>query len=261
MFKRIALIAALLSGTAPAGAAAPKPVATATPAPQLKEIVHVHASAHCAEIAAHANSAISTALHNDEVLSQTISQLRRLNLDDGNPIHRHNGLASLGDLAKTLMQQAIAGDKEVKRLRALAVSTTDPEQKKELKAFADALGGALWRQHKVARDLNGFLASVDFHDMKQLDESQTAMNNAVFGVPDPTIEYPSDVGAAMLNPARQSAIGPDGRDLARQPAMFGEPTLTGQARAAADDFQARVPDISNDEAIAANYVTGAVSGC
>lgn len=261
MFKRIALIAAVLAVTAPVGAAAPRPAATAPPAPQLKEIVHVHASAHCAEIATHANSAISTDLHNDEVLSQTISQLRAVNLDDGNPIHRNNALARLGDLAKSLMQQAIAGDKEVKRLRDLAVSTTDPEQKKELKAFADALGGALWRQHKVARDLNGFLASVDFHDMKQLDESQTAMNNAVFGVPDPTTEYPGDVNGAMQSPARESAIGQGGRDLQRQPPMFGEPSLTSQARAAADDFQARVPDISNDEAIAANHITGAVSGC
>jgi len=261
MFQRIALIAALLAATAPAGAAPSKPLATSTPAPQLKEIVHVHASAHCAEVATHANSAISTALHNDEVLAQTISQLRTINLDDGNPIHRRNALASLGDLAKSLMQQAIAGDKEVKRLRDLAAASTDPQQKKDLKAFADALGGALWRQHKVARDLNGFLASIDFHDMKQLDESQTAMNNAVFGVPDPTIQFPNDVSAAMLNPGRQSAVGPNARDLQRQPAMFGEPTLTSQARAAADDFQSRIPDISNDEAIAANDVTGAVSGC
>lgn len=258
MFKRTALLVAILAGTTPVQAAAPQPVATAPPMP-LKEIVHVHASAHCAEIATHANSAISTTLHNDEVLSQTISQLRTLNLDDGNPIHRRNGLAGLGDLAKSLMQQAIAGDKEVKRLRDLAASSKDPEQKKDLKNFADALGGALWRQHKVARDLNGFLASVDYHDMKELSESQRAMNDAVFGVADPMAEYPADVRAAMLNPAQRS---PNlGVDQGRVPAMFGEPTVTGQARAAAEDFQARIADISNDEAIAANNVTGAVSGC
>ncbi|MDP9110549.1 MAG: hypothetical protein M3M96_02820 [Candidatus Eremiobacteraeota bacterium] len=260
MFKRLALIVSMLAAATPVQAAAPKPVATTPPA-RLKEIVHVRASAHCAEIATHANSAISTTLHNDEVLSQTISQLRTLNLDDGNPIHRRNGLAGLGDLAKSLMQQAIAGDSEVKRLRDLAASSTESEQKKELKNFADALGGALWRQHKVARDLNGFLASVDYHDMKQLSDSQRAMNNAVFGVADPMAELPADVRAATtMNRSSQRSpnLGVDGE---RVPAMFGEPTTTGQARAAAEDFQARIADISNDEAIAANNVTGAVGDC
>lgn len=258
MFKRVALLVSILAAAAPAQAAAPKPVATAPPA-RLKEIVHVRASAHCAEIATHANSAISTTLHNDEVLSQTISQLRTLNLDDGNPIHRRNGLAGLGDLAKSLMQQSIAGDSEVKRLRDLAASSTDSEQKKELKNFADALGGALWRQHKVARDLNGFLASVDYHDMKQLSDSQRAMNNAIFGVPDPMAEYPADVRASMNRSGQRSPnLGIDGE---RVPAMFGEATTTGQARAAAEDFQARIADISNDEAIAANNVAGAVGDC
>lgn len=261
MFNRIALIAALLAATTPLGAAAPKPPATAAPQTPLKEIVHVRASAHCAEIATHANSAISSALTNDEMLSQTISQLRTLNLDDGNPIHRRNGLAALGDLSKTLMLGAIAGDREVKRLRDLAASASDPEQKKDLKDFADSLGGALWRQHKVARDLNGFLASVDYHDMKQLDESQRAMNNAVFGVPDPMAEYPADVRAAMRNPTQKSSVPRADGEREHAPAMFGELSVTGQARAAAEDFQARIPDISNDEAIAANHVTGAVSGC
>lgn len=237
------------------------PVASATPRPVLKEIVHVRSSAACGEIATHANGAISLALHNDAMLSQTIARLRTINLDDGNSIHRRNGLDQLGTYAKTLMQQARAGDDEVKRLRALAEKSTNPDAKKDLKEFADQLGGALWRQQKVARDLNGFLASADFRDMKELDESQKQSNRAVFGVDDPTKAIslasvggqPPDgpLAANLNNAASETFLTP----------FYLRGSTTEQARAAADDFELRIPDISNDEATAANHIEAATAGC
>jgi len=173
-------------------AAAPPPLVSASPAPALKVIANVRSTSRCAEIVTHANSAIGSALNNDVQLQQLITRLRAINLDDGNLIHRRNGLDALGEFAKNLTQQSRSADDEVKRLRALAEKSTDPQEQKELKAFADALGGALWRQQKVARDLNGYLASVDFQDMATFTEGQEAANRAVFGVPDPFISTVSD---------------------------------------------------------------------
>ena len=144
MFYRLAAIAgtiALLSQGVSYAAAVPVPGPTA--APKLKVIASVLSTPRCAEIVTHANSAIGSALDNDVTIQQLITRLRAVNLDDGNPIHRRNGLAALGDFAKNLTLQSRSADDEVKRLRALAARSKDPNEKKELKAFADSLGGAL----------------------------------------------------------------------------------------------------------------------
>jgi hypothetical protein len=229
---------------------APAPAPSASAAPQLKTIATIRVSPRCASIITHANSAISTTLSNDQIIGQTISTLRLTNLDDGNAIHRHNGLQALGDLAKNLMQASRSGDDEVKRLRKLAAETKDPDSAKALKDFANELGGALWRQQKVARDLNGFLAYQDFHEMTQWDESQKAMNQATFGVPDPLTQAPTDfqrVGAPTPHPH----LGHES----------GDASATQQAKWAADDFQSRIPDILRDENLAAGNIDGAIKGC
>jgi|SRR5579884_2417140 len=242
---------------------APAPQPSATPA--LKTIASVRASSRCAEMITHANSAIGTALDNDAVVSKTITTLRLINLDDGNPINRHKGFSALGDLAKKLMQQARSGDDEVKRLRKLAASekTSNADEAKEIKDFADELGGALWRQQKIARDLNGYLAYEDFHDMAQWDESQQAMNRAAFGVPDPLTEMPDGMRGRQV-----VGSGPNAGEPA--PSMYlpphlghelNQPTATQYARAAADDFESRIPDIVMDENHAATHVDGAFSRC
>lgn len=246
------LIAALLSAPGPAPSAAPP----------LKTIASVRASARCAEVITHANSAIGTTLDNDAVLGKTITTLRFLNLDDGNPIHRRNGFTALGELAKTLMQQARAGDNEVKRLRAIASKTKDPKAAKELKDFADQLGGALWRQQKVARDLNGYLAYEDFRDMAAPDEAQQKANQAVFGVSDPLRQTPDMPGVH----SGVVQYGPNtGEPADAWPPHMGHesnvPTATAYAKAAADDFERRIPDIMLDEQHAASHIDGALTGC
>jgi hypothetical protein len=241
-------VAALIVAVIPPPAAAPTPSASA--APQLKTIATVRVSPRCASIITHANSAISTTLSNDQIIGQTITTLRLTDLDDGNAIHRNNGLKALGDLAKNLMQAARSGDDEVKRLRKLAAETKDPDSAKALKDFANELGGALWRQQKVARDLNGFLAYQDFHEMAQWDDSQKAMNQATFGVSDPLSQMPQDFQHAGA-PTPHPRLGHDSDDA----------TATQQAKWAADDFQNRIPEIMRDENLAAGNIDGAIKGC
>lgn len=221
---------------------------TATPAPApvppLKEIGHVRATAACAELALHANTAISSALRNDTVIAETIDKLQNVKLD-GNTITRRNSLQALGDYAKDLRARAVSGDREVQKLREIAEKTTDPVQKKELKAFADTLGGALYRQKKVANDLNGLLAAFDYHDMKptaeELQQNEMAAGSATDNRRVPLVESNNSVrGGSVFNEKH---------------------TDTELAGFAASDFQLRLPDISNDEALAANHAVGATSGC
>lgn len=264
MFFRLAALAASAALLSPGVtyASAPPPVPAATAAPALKVIASVRSTPRCAEIVTHANSAIGSALNNDVQLQQLITRLRAFNLDDGNPIHRRNGLDALGEFAKNLAKQARSADDEVKRLRALAEKSTDPQEKKELKAFADALGGALWRQQKIARDLNGYLAAVDFQDMATFTEGQQQANRAVFGVPDPYISTVADTRPNAGTDGRRNSIDPA---TGMRPAPLGHdpnvPTATQEATAAASDFQSRLPDIAFDENSAAQHVTGALSRC
>lgn len=244
----LSLVLAVVTTTA----ASPSPQPSASPA--LKTIASVRANSRCADIITHANTAISAALANDALVGRTISALRYTNLDDGNPIHRRNGMNALGDMAKELMQQARSGDDEVKRLRKLAAQTKDPQESKELKTFADELGGALWQQQKMARDLNGMLAYEDFKDMSTWSESEKQMNQANFGVTDPLAQRPADLQRGLNgqnNPAEHPILGHDPND----------PSATQNAKAAADNFTQRLPEITRDEGQAAQHVDGALSGC
>ena len=153
------------------------------------------------------------------------------------------------------MQQSRSGDDEVKHLRDIASKTSDPTDAKALKTFADELGGALWRQQKIARDLNGYLAYVDFHDMSQWSEADQNMNRAVFGVSDPMAEIPSDfqihTPQGQTWPSMKPHLGHDPSD----------PTATDYAKRAANDFLKQIPDIVIDENHAASHVDGALGKC
>lgn len=236
------------------GSAAASPAPSATPA--LKTIATVRSSSRCAEIITHANSAIGAALSNDGILRQTITFLQMTNLDDGNAIHRRNAMNSLGDLAKTLMKQARSGDDEVKRLRMLAKQTKDPQQAKALKDFADELGGALWRQQTIARDLNGFLAYEDMKQMSSWSDSEQQMNEANFGVPDPQAQMPTDLPRGSNAPSRMTYQPPP--YIGHDP---NAPTATQYAQAAAQDFANRLPDITLDERHAASHVDESITTC
>jgi len=264
MLYRLAALAASAALLSPGvtRAAAPPPVPATAAAPALKVIASVRSTPRCAEIVTHANSAIGGALNNDVQLQQMITRLRAVNLDDGNPIHRRNGLDALGEFAKSLTLQSRSADDEVKRLRALAARSADPQEQKELKAFADALGGALWRQQKIARDLNGYLAAVDFQDMATLTEGQQQASRAIFGVPDPYLRSITDARPPTGADRNRGTIDPS--TGMRPPPLGHDPnatTATQEATAAAKDFESRLPGITLDENGAAQHVAAALARC
>jgi hypothetical protein len=237
VLELVALVA-LLSTTSPIPGPTPSPSS-----PPLTTIVIVTSnSAACSAIVAHANNAIGSAISGDATLVSTIRSLRATKLA-GNVIQRRNSLTALGNLAITLDESAVNGQAEVKHLRTLAGKSTDPNRKKELAAFANALGGALWRQHKVARDLNGFLDAMDAKDMLTNNEDADQMNESLFG---PTA--PPD---ALIN-----HVGPP-----QIPAPIDAPTDDTAAAAAATDFQSTIPDIVRDERTANSHIPGAIAGC
>ena len=249
------LHALVLAAVALSPSPSPSPDATATPA-ALRVIVTVHSSTSCAEILSHANAAIASALANDTSLAATIKALQAVELD-GNVIKHRNGLNDLGDYAKKINLEALAGDAEIKRLRKLAAESTDPQRKKELTAFANWLGGAMWRQRKVARDLNGFVATMDFYDMSTLDESEMNMNMALFGSPD---TQPASIAeTSPTGTIRTIYGGARGGPIA--PPREQRPTYDSMAKAAGADFTLRLPAIANDESMAATHVGQALAGC
>lgn len=199
----------------------------------------MRASAACGNIVVHANSAISSTLRNDATLALTVNRLRNLDLQSST-MDLERGIHELDRYAAELRDDAVHGNGEIKRLRELADKSTDPKRKEDLKAFADALGGALYRQKKVAADLGGLIAYLQYREMATPDEAQakfaaTETNDVVVQVATPSPSYQS------INRSSES---------------LNELTTT-----AADDFAGRMRDIAADEVKASDHAEGAVSGC
>src|SRR6202011_2156393 len=148
MLMLLPLVLALAAAD-PAPAASAPPGAASAPTP-LKEIGRVRALPACVPIVAHANGAITQALENDRNLAILTTNLRATDFDKLNFIQRRNAIEALMKQAEAMRVASSAGDVEVKKLREYAVNSPDPQRKAELKAFADALGGALYRQKKAA---------------------------------------------------------------------------------------------------------------
>ena len=129
----------------------PGPVASSAPRPTpLTEIGRVRALPACVPIVAHANGAITQALDNDRTLAIISTNAHNTDFDRLNVLQRRNAIEALMKQAEAIRLSSSSGDVEVKKLREYAAAATDPERKAELKAFADALGGALYRQKKAA---------------------------------------------------------------------------------------------------------------
>ncbi len=106
-------------------------------------------SAACGNIVVHANSAIFSTLRNDATLSLAIVRLRNLDLE-ASSLSLQKGIHELGRLADQLRDDANRGVGEIKRLRDLADRSTDPAAQGGVDGtFADALGGALYRQKRA----------------------------------------------------------------------------------------------------------------
>jgi hypothetical protein len=230
---------------------------TPSPAPHLKTIITVKASPFCGAFAAHVNSAIGSAVENDQTLGATIVDLRSGDLSGG-PMRRENEIQRLENFSDALYKQYRSGENEVKQLRDLAAKTTDTDEKAEVTAAADALGGALYRQHLVQRDLDGFLAFLNASDMA---------SNRGTGEDFPT----ADPGASLVQASKQDPPGVGTASYwVPQGYMHQSGVLAGQetpqddvrmANAASDDFQHRLPAILQDEMNAGNHIATAGDHC
>jgi hypothetical protein len=217
-----------------AAAATPSPELTPDPdasAGGLREIGHVYSSGACTAIATRANSAISSAIRNDQTVTIIVQTLRTVDLDSSNRITKINGLRELEEYATDLRESAEHAKKQVIELRKLAAAETDPVRKKELKNFADALGGAIERQRHIGGEMQGMLTRISGRDSvgdmyRELDRR-------------------SDQGPAMN-------IGD---------AYWHQPVYNKMANDEAKWLDLQVPLISGDESKAADHVVGAVNGC
>ena len=118
-------------------------------------------------IVAHANGAITQALDNDRTLAALSTNLRNTDYDKLNFMQRRNAIESLMKQAEAMRIASSAGDVEVKKLREYAVNSPDPKRKEELKTFADALGGAMYRQKKAAMEIQRDVAIIRGREMAE----------------------------------------------------------------------------------------------
>lgn len=226
------LLLVMLTGVSPS----PSPTAT----PQLQTIVTVKSSALCGEFAAHTNAAIDATVGNDKSLGSTIVTLKSRDLA-GNDIVRGNELHRLEDLSTAIYRGYRTGENEVGEMRELATKAKDPQEKAELLASANALGGALYRQHLMQRDLDGFLAYMNASDMITGDRDDP-MND-----PPPAggVWIPTFHGASPLDEPGDETPADDVR----------------MALEASTDFQSRLPALMKDEMTAATHIENAAEGC
>jgi len=236
------IVAACLIGASAAWAQpAPAPASTAPAVSAgtktLREIGRVRArSVFCSQVIGHADDAIQTALGNDTRMAFTISNLRTIDMD-GSPVKKANGTHQLLGEYTQLRAAAVAGEGQVKLLRADADAATDPDQKAELKRFADALAGALERQKKMADRISRYVAYADAH--AALDENAQA-------------QYLFDIQWAQSLP---------GTPFYGNPQDWVPPSLTDVAHTTAEQLSVEQTGVDADEGTAATRVEPAFKTC
>jgi hypothetical protein len=223
-----------------------------SPTPLLKTIITVKSTPLCGAFAAHTNAAIGSAVQNDQTLGSTILTLRSDGLA-GTTLDRNFEIHRLTSLADSIYKQYRAGLGEVNQLRDLAKQATDPDEQAEMKAAADALGGALYRQHLIQQDLDGFVAFLEASDMMTDDNADGPRHPMTW---DARNSLPLEATDLWL-PNVQNAVN--------HPALLvGSESLADDvtmARAASADFLGRVPAIMQDELMAGSHIELAADHC
>jgi hypothetical protein len=232
MFMLLPIVVALAAtDPAPAASSAPRP----TP---LQEIGRVRALPACVPIVAHANGAITQALDNDRTLAIMSTNMHNTDFDKLNSIQRRNAIEAVMRQATALRENSSAGDVEVKKLREYATNSPDPQRKVELKTFADALGGALYRQKKAAvevmRDITIMRGREDAAEAREIMRRDN--------------QVPPFLGAMQA---------------AANPAMLpGNPdSYNKQFKGIADTLDELTKGVQMDEGIAADHSIAATTGC
>lgn len=231
MLMLLPVVLALASDPAPAASSAPRP----TP---LTEIGRVRALPACVPIVAHANGAITQTLDNDRSLAIIATNAHNTDFDKLNSLQRRNSVEAMLRQADGIRMAARAADGEIKKLREYAENSPDPERKAELKAFADALGGALNRQTKAATE---FVRDVTImRGREEAAEVRETMHDN-----NPLPPYPA---------AQVIASAP--------PILPGVPdSYNKQFKAIGDTLDGLTSGIQIDEGVAADHSIGATSGC
>jgi hypothetical protein len=227
------MLVSLILAVVLTAAATPSPELTSDPdaAGGLREIGHVYTSGACTAIATRANSAISSAIRNDQTVTIIVQTLRTVDLDAANRITKINGLRELMQYATELRMSAEHAKKQVIELRKMAAESTDPVRKEELKTFADALGGAIERQRHIGGEMQGMLTRIAGRD------SMADLYQVIDRHPDQT-------------PAWNWA------DVDFHTSVYNK-----MATNEANWLELQEPLISGDESKAADHVVGAVNGC
>jgi len=216
---------------------APAPTSSAKPTP-LTEIGRVRALPICTPIVVHANSAITTTLDNDRQLAIITLNLKNVDFERMNDLQRRNALESLMKVAGAIRVQSASADSQVKKLREYAKASPDPQRQAELKAFADAIGGAIYRQKKVAVEMMRDVTVIQ-------GRTEAAEARAIQDRDNPNAENRT-VGTTSL----QRPVMP------APPAHFNE-----TMRRIAQDLEENNQAILSDEGIAADHSIAATAGC
>jgi hypothetical protein len=231
MLMLLPMVFALATDPGPAASSAPRP----TP---LTEIGRVRALPACVPIVAHANGAITQALDNDRTLAIISNNAHNTDFDRLNYLQRRNAIEAMMKQAEAIRAASSSGDVEIKKLREYAAAATDPDRKAELKAFADALGGALYRQQKAAVEFMRDVTIVRGREEAAEGRDLMRQNNPV---------PPS-------GPAQEMAGAP--------PILPGVPDSYNKTfKQIGDAIDADVLGVEMDEGIAADHSIAATSGC
>ena len=190
----------------------------------------------CTPIVVHANGAITVALENDRSIGIISHNLRAVNFDNLNSMQRRNTIEEMMRSAGRVREASKAADDEVKRLREMAAASNDPQRKAELKAFSDALGGAIYRQKKVAaefmRDVTILQGRVEADEVRSISAEQN----------------------------RQAASGSLGT-MPRAQTPSAPQSWNDAFRSIAEDLDSHQQAILSDEGVAADHSIAATAGC
>jgi hypothetical protein len=161
MLRELLIIAALIVPPAvPEPSASPAPAAPGS----LREIGRVRAvTPFCQAVVARATDAVGNALDGNARIGGVIGMLATTDFD-ANPIVRMRSLAMLTQRYNELRNGILEGERAIYELRERAKTSAIPQEREELLAFTNSLGGALSRQHKLLRDLDGLLSFMESYE-------------------------------------------------------------------------------------------------
>ncbi len=235
--NRAGLALAALLALAPASALAIAPPASHGPAPSpapsekpLLEIGRVRATTpFCRKMADQASGAVDTTLFADRQIVSFSAALRKIDLDSSQ-LAKYRGTEDVRKRYAALRATAVEGEE--------AKAADTEEQRAALVSFADALGGAVYRQKKLAEDLGRYLAFLDASEPLS-DEDHDRIQRSV-----------------LANAGNAAAPHDPFGDLNMVPE-----TLSHSARGAADELDQRALAIGKDEDTAADRIDAAFKGC